>query len=209
MTEHADVPRPLNEGDTARAVAVMASAFHQDPLWVHLVPNEAKRAGHLRRFFEFFMSTMLAMQDVHGLGNPLEAVAIWDTPEPRERPPKPPPEWAFMKLVFSPTFLVASKTSKIFDRFEQMRKVHAPERHFYLVSIGVSPGSQGKGLASRLIRHGLVDADARGMGAYVETMTPRNVRIYEHFGFELKEKWDVPKTNLSTWALYRAALKLP
>ncbi len=208
MAGSAGVPRLLDDGDKPRAVEVMASAFHQDPLWIRLVPNEAKRAGHLRRFFEFFMSTMLAMQEVYGLGNPLEAVAIWDTPEPRERPPRPPPEWAFIKLVFSSTFRVASKTSKIFDRLEQMRKLHAPGRHFYLVSIGVLPASQGKGLASRLIRYKLADADARGFGTYVETMTEMNVPIYEHFGFELKEKWDLPKTNLSTWAMYRAPLKL-
>lgn len=202
------MPRLLDDGDKPRAVKVMSSAFHQDPLWIRLVPNEAKRAAHLRRFFKFFMSTMLATQEVYGLGNPLEAVAIWDTPEPRERPLRPPPEWAFFKLVFSPTFLVASKTSKIFDRFEQMRKLHAPGRHFYLVSIGVVSASQGKGYASRLIRYELADADARGFGTYVETMTEMNVPIYEHFGFELKEQWDLPKTNLSAWALYRSPLKL-
>lgn len=197
------MPRPLHEGDTARAVEVLASAFQQDPLWVHFVPDEAKRARYLRRFFEFFISITFAGQEAFGLGDPLEAVAVWDAPEPREHPAKPPQRKAYLKILFSPLLPLILKTSKIFGHFEEMQKRHAPERHFYLVAIGVLPGSQGKGLASRLIRHGLAGADARGMGAYLETLAPQNVPIYEHLGFELKEKWDVPKAGLSTWALYR------
>ncbi len=203
MTGYADVPRQLHEGDIGRAVEVMAAAFHQDPLWVHFVPDEVKRAMYLRRFFEFFLTITFAGQEAFGLGEPLEAVAVWDTPEPHEHPAKSSPRKAYLKVLFSPLFPLILKTLKIFDHFEEMQKKHAPDRHFYLVAIGVSPGSQGKGLASRLIRHGFTNADARGMGAYLETLAPRNVPIYEHLGFELKEKWGVPKTSLSTWALYR------
>jgi GNAT superfamily N-acetyltransferase len=95
------------------------------------------------------------------------------------------------------------KVISIFNRMEALHKKYALSPHYFLSSIGVSPKYQGKGLASRLIKPILLKADENGMGVYLETLTPGNVPIYQHFGFKIMEKVEFRKENLTLWALYR------
>jgi hypothetical protein len=49
----------------------------------------------------------------------------------------------------------------------------------------------------------LDQADIETIGTYTETMTLRNVELYEHFGFHCKAQQRFPATKLTLWALYR------
>ena len=84
-----------------------------------------------------------------------------------------------------------------------MQKKYAPKPHYYLSTISVLPESQGRGLASKLIRSFLEKTDEQSVGTYTETMTPSNVGLYEHYGFQCMEQHRVPRTDLSIWALFR------
>jgi hypothetical protein len=42
------------------------------------------------------------------------------------------------------------------------------------------------------------------MAAHTETITPANVSLYEHFGFQVMECYAVPETELCIWSFYRA-----
>ncbi|MEO0962976.1 MAG: GNAT family N-acetyltransferase [Pseudomonadota bacterium] len=70
-----------------------------------------------------------------------------------------------------------------------MQRVTPKEPHFYLFTIGVLPGGQGKGLGGALLRSGLAQADRASMPTYLESSKADNIPIYQRYGFELR---DVP-----------------
>jgi ribosomal protein S18 acetylase RimI-like enzyme len=66
---------------------------------------------------------------------------------------------------------------------EQMDHHHPDEPHWYLSMIGVDPGRQGRGLGSALLAHNLALCDAAACVAYLESSNPKNIPLYERFGF--------------------------
>ncbi len=202
--------RRLSVRDIDVATEVLVKAFHNDPLWLYLEPDDKKRRKIIPKFFKIFVNLQLGFNHLFGIGDPIEGVASWSPPSPQNIS-----VWGIMKaawriinsdifsLIFSPIVRKFLKSWRIFTRIEKMHKKHAPEPHYYLEMIGISPTSQGKGLASKLINFILNHPAANSTSAYLETMNPKNVKLYEHFGFECREQWNVPGTNLSVWALYR------
>lgn len=67
----------------------------------------------------------------------------------------------------------------------QMEAFHPQEPCWHLPQIAVEPAAQGQGLGSALLTYGLKRCDADGSIAYLETSNPRNVPLYQRFGFEL------------------------
>jgi ribosomal protein S18 acetylase RimI-like enzyme len=51
--------------------------------------------------------------------------------------------------------------------------------------LGVDPARQGLGLGSAMLKAGLARVDADHLPAYLESSNPRNVPLYERFGFEV------------------------
>ena len=45
--------------------------------------------------------------------------------------------------------------------------------------------------------------DREGVPCYLETHNEQNLGLYEHFGFEVKEKGVLPGSNRSHWAMLR------
>ena len=69
--------------------------------------------------------------------------------------------------------------------FEQMDKYHPTEPHWYLPMIGVDPAHQGAGVGSALMKQGLKAVDRDGVIAYLESSNPRNISLYQRYGFEV------------------------
>jgi ribosomal protein S18 acetylase RimI-like enzyme len=161
----------------------------------------------LFKFFKVLISAGILSQQTYGVGEPLEGIAIWSIPNQKSLSFSGFIKAGFLKLLFSSFTLLVFKAFKIFAKFETMQKKYAPEPHYYLNTISVLPSAQGKGLASKLIKPFLEKADKEKLGVYTETMTPSNVSLYEHYGFQCVEQYRVPKTDLSIWAFYRPAKK--
>jgi len=70
---------------------------------------------------------------------------------------------------------------------------------WHLDSVAVAPEMQGRGLGSALIEFGLARARAAGNGVFLETGTPRNVPLYERFGFRVIEDVDAPRGGPHIW----------
>jgi ribosomal protein S18 acetylase RimI-like enzyme len=63
-------------------------------------------------------------------------------------------------------------------------QVHPTDRdHAYLQGIVVSPGRQGGGVGSALLRHMLRRCDEAGLPAYLEASSARSRALYERHGF--------------------------
>lgn len=198
-----DLPRLLTTPETPRAVDVMARAFLDDPLWRYLLPDAGQRARFMRRTYSLYLRYAIRSQRLYGVGEPADAVAVWTFPG------QPSSQWlsllssALLPVIFNRALPSFFRVFPIFGKFDELQKHYAPEPHSYLSTIGVMPESQGRGLASPLIRPFLQQAEARKMGVYTETMTPSNVGLYEHYGFTTVEEYRVPDTDLCIWAFYR------
>lgn len=186
------------------AVDTMSTAFHTDPLWQYLYPDEKIRQETLRKFFRAILALSIDSQQAYGVGASPAGVAVWSIPgRSRHFPAFSTILW-LLRLALSSFALAAYRARTVFAQFERMQKMYAPGPHLYLQTIGVHPDFQGRGLSSQLIRPFLEKADSLNLGTYTETMTPSNVGLYEHFGFVCVETYVVPQTQLCLWAFYRA-----
>jgi ribosomal protein S18 acetylase RimI-like enzyme len=75
--------------------------------------------------------------------------------------------------------------------------------HWYVVSIGVDPNSQGHGYGGALLRaiHERSEADPTSAGVALDTQNPRNVGLYERFGYRVTREEDVGP--LHSWCMFR------
>lgn len=196
--------RLLTLTDLKRAVYVQARAFQNDPLWQYLVPDIHGRQYVLENSFSVFLKVSINNFKAYVVSKPIDGVAIWSSPNQKGMNLSGLFGTDLLKLVSSRMVFSFFKALNIFSRSEKMHKKYAPKPHYYLEAIAVLPKSQGKGLASKLIRPFLKKADKELVGVYTETMKAVNVGLYEYFGFQCMEKYQLPNTDLNLWALYRS-----
>ncbi len=68
---------------------------------------------------------------------------------------------------------------------EAMAAYHPEEPHWYLAMIGVDPNRQGRGYGSAILKESVKRCDQDGVIAYLESSNPKNVPLYERYGFEV------------------------
>ena len=66
-----------------------------------------------------------------------------------------------------------------------MAAYHPEEPHWYLAMIGVDPARQGRGYGSAILKESVRRCDEDGVIAYLESSNPKNVPLYERYGFEV------------------------
>ena len=80
-------------------------------------------------------------------------------------------------------------------------KHHPDKSHCHLEALGVLPERQGQGIGSLLLGHFCAYVDQLKQAAYLETDQPKNVRLYESFGFKIVEEASV--LSLPNWFMWR------
>jgi ribosomal protein S18 acetylase RimI-like enzyme len=120
----------------------------------------------------------------------LRAAALW-------LPPGVQPDSEALEAVFRDT-ANRENLADLLATFEKMEQAHPPRSHWYLAMIGVEPHAQGQGLGAALMRHGVARCDRKGELAYLETSNPRNVPLYQRFGFEVTGEFQVGSAPLMT-----------
>jgi ribosomal protein S18 acetylase RimI-like enzyme len=193
----------LARNQVGEAGQVLARAFHEDPFWVWLLPDESRRSrvvpwamGVAARFGHRY-------GDVHATAGKVQGAAIWFVPG------KFP--LSLVRQMLSGWILAPLKLGRAdFGRFmsavnhlEHLHKRDAPPRHWYLRLLGVDPPRQGQGLGSGLIRPVLARADAEPLPCYLETVTARNVPFYQRLGFEVVVEGVLPKGGPHFWTMKR------
>jgi ribosomal protein S18 acetylase RimI-like enzyme len=199
--------RQLSFTDLDRAVEIAVGAFHVTPLYRYLVPDDAKRTVFISKLYRAFYVFGIRRGQVYGVSEPLEGVAVWSLPGRHKGVFRGMLAAGLLPMCCGPMLAPILKSARIFTGFESLQRKYAPEPHYQLRSLAVAPESQGKGLASKLIRPFLAQADERSTSVYTETTVPANLGLYEHYGFECKEQYPVPGTGLHIRALYRPATR--
>jgi ribosomal protein S18 acetylase RimI-like enzyme len=155
------------------------------------------------KFFRAYGEVNINHQRGYGYGEPLQGVAFWKFPDQEEVSIRISSLRKFIPVLLSPYLRGYFRAQPIIKQTDALHHKYASEPHFYLDNIGVLAAARGRGVASKLIRPFLAQADARGVVTYTDTVSRENVALYEHFGFECVEEAPIAATGVTVWALRR------
>lgn len=115
----------------------------------------------------------------------------------------------FEALRIMPTMLIALRGAAIRGlKGRSAWSKHDPKvPHWHLDPLTVVPERQGQGIGSQLLRYFCDQVDKTGLAAYLETDRPENVRLYERFGWQIKEEETV--LGVHCWFMWRPAKNRP
>jgi GNAT superfamily N-acetyltransferase len=198
MTEA--VVLPLREEEVGEASAVIARAFHEDPLTVHLYPDADTRGRLAPDMFEAIVRYDCLFGQVDRLPG-FTALATWLKPGEATETPERLAAAGFNDLSDE---IPLDRLDAFFSVVGPAHERAVPEPHWYLRLLGVDPAHQGEGLGSTLLRYGLDRADASGHSCFLETFAERNVPFYVGHGFELVIDEIEPATGIRIWGFHRA-----
>lgn len=193
----------LSGGDAEAVTKVLCDAFFDYPVMRFVLQDSADRYGpHLRKFVNFFvMARVLRGEPIVGVveGDTLTAVALVSSPEDKEGPD---PLGPLREKVWEELGPVARSRYESFS--QACRPFFAGIQHIHLNMIGVLGSRQGMGFGRRLLEHihSMSRQTLDSSGVSLTTESPANVRLYEHFGYEVVGHAPVG-LKLETWGLFR------
>jgi ribosomal protein S18 acetylase RimI-like enzyme len=190
----------LEQSRLGEASDVLARAFHDDPAWVWLLPDAARRARLLPWLFRIGFDVTAA--DVWATAGDVHGVARWL-----------PPGRSSMRI--APTLRALLVTPARMGRatvpflayghaVESIRAETMPGPHWYLGGIGVDPAQQRRGVGAALLRPGLESAAREGLPAVLLTNNDANLSFYRRHGFEIVREAAMPRGGPPAWAMVKS-----
>jgi GNAT superfamily N-acetyltransferase len=166
---------PAESSEIDNAMATVMLAFSADPVARWVWPDPADYIRYFPEFIRVFAGrsfsngTAIVTPDNAG-------AALWLPPDVSSD------EEGLTELIERS---VSDEIKRdLYPVIEGMAAFHPDEPHWYLPMIGVDPGKQNRGTGSALMAYSLLQCDADGLPAYLESSNPRNISLYERFGFE-------------------------
>ncbi|MDS1272101.1 GNAT family N-acetyltransferase [Lipingzhangella sp. LS1_29] len=178
--------RAAHRADTAAVVRTLTRAFHDDPVFRWLFPDDATRRRDTARFFAIYagLDHVPAGRCEVAVTEPstgtVRGAAIWHSPKDRRAAP-------LELLRTAPHYLSLfhRRLPRVVRALAHVERQAPAQPHWYLADIGTDPAARGQGVGSALLRSGLARADAERMPTYLESSSVDNIAFYERFGFEL------------------------
>jgi ribosomal protein S18 acetylase RimI-like enzyme len=193
-----DVVR-LRDDQLDEASAVLARAFHDDPAWVWLIPDERRRESLLPWLFRVGFEVTAA--DVWTTAGRVRGCSRWL-----------PPGRAPMRVGATLRALVTTplRLREATGRFlaygravEGLRARVAPGPHWYLAGIGVDPPDQRQGIGAALLEPGLSGAARERLPCVLLTNSEANLSFYAANGFEVTLEGETPPGGPHAWGMIR------
>lgn len=174
----ADLRRAVPE-DVHRLKTAMADAFFEDPIFGWLMPNDAKRAARLHRYFAIELRHLALARGRVWTTTDLAGAALT----------LPPGAWrAPLRVTLLEGGAFGVRLSRAARMAAAIELRHVREHHYYVRDVGVLPAMQGKGLGSALLAPTLNRCDRERLPAYLEASSERNAALYARLGFELVDE---------------------
>jgi ribosomal protein S18 acetylase RimI-like enzyme len=195
---------PLGPAHEAEAAELLALAFCDQPLDRAVVGGSAARRQRAARAgMRATLSTTRGRADVRGAhrpGEPSRLAGVLLALPPWAHPLPPPSPLVQLRTLLRQGPRVAGRWSEVGEILQAHRP---PQPLWYLSLLGVEPELQGRGVGSALLRRWLVDVDAARQPAWLETARTENVRLYERFGFAVRE--ELRLLGIPVWLMARPA----
>lgn len=188
--------------DVPRVAALLARAFHEDPLMVYGIPDPEARTRLLPKLIGLNVryGCRYGMVYVTAAG---DGAAIW-LPPGRTRYTA----WRMLRagMFAAPLVVPWAAVGRLSGAEAYTARLHrrlAPREHWYLAQIGVEPERQGQGIGSALMRPMLDMFETDRVACYLETSKEANVPFYAHRGFVVVADGDAAAGGPHNWAMLR------
>lgn len=184
--------------DVEATAALLADAFHDDPLESYVLPDPADRRERSPAQFAALLRHGILSKSVVDVTD--GGAAIWQAPDPvnaRE---------ANAELQRLPEILGRDAFLRFGNALDYLSHVHgasAPKRAWYLSVVGVAPDRHRRGIGRALIEPMLARADAERLPVLLDTSQPRNRAFYEALGFHIAVETVDPTSGLRLWTFQR------
>ena len=188
--------RRATREDIPAMSAMLARAFHEDPIVSWVFRDEPSRAKYTRRFFAGRARVLIGQQEIY-MADGVAAAAMWARPDEWRDPPL-----RALKELAILTPGVGRRVGRVMRGLVQVEARHPKAPHWYLAVLGTEPDRQGEGLATKLLHAVLDECDRDEVPAYLETGTERNVAIYTRHDFKVTEELRLPK-GPPVWLMWR------
>ena len=195
-------PVRLAERQVAASGAVLARAMANDPVFTYMLSDAVERERLTPPWMTALTRYGLLVGEVDVTAGPVEASAIWLPPslirteEQRDRA-------GLTAVVSAFSDGARARYDAVVQDHDRVRGAAQFVPHWYLVLIGVDPARQGLGLGSLLLRRGLSRVDQDGVECQLFTEQPRNVPLYQRYGFEIAVEGDLPDEGPHFWFMRR------
>lgn len=170
-------PQVTIAGEDRRACVVktITLGFATDPVARWVWPDPATYFDIQPQFVDAFGGNGFAHSTVYETAC-LRAAAMWLPPEI-----EPDAERMFTLAAQS---VAPERMEEVATFMGQMEIYHPKEPCWYLPMIAADPFATGQGLGAALMKRALARVDETSLPAYLESSNPRNISLYERFGFE-------------------------
>jgi GNAT superfamily N-acetyltransferase len=197
---------PLRETQVEHAGFVLARAFYDDPFMTYAFPNDDHRFRELPWFMSVAVRSALRVGrvDTNARG---AGAAVWLPPGTPELDDSLLAANGFRD---APRRLGEETLRRFGGNMDHLGEWHRrlmPERHWYLMILGVDPPYQGRGVGGELMQPILAECDRHGVPAYLETQKARNVPFYRKHGFEVVQETEAPTGGPHWWLMSRTPRK--
>ena len=186
--------------DASRIAHLLAAAFARDPIF-NWMTRETGRAEALNRFFYWVMRQRAIPLGETWMSTDGYAAVSWIAPYAEAKPDNFRDEIRLLSVLLSLTGV--SRLARGAAMAKAMEHAHPPEPYFYLAFVGVAPRFQATGLGTALLDNTLARVDATGMPAFLENSNPRNIKLYERFGFRVTREITARKDAPPLYAMTR------
>ena len=156
--------------------------------------------------YKFNVRYCLRYGEAYSTSLNFEGVALWQLIDPDKKARFRFPLNYESFLVFQLKRGVGNEAANRIFCYDFVMKTHhelVPYRHWYFFNIGVDPNFQGKGYASKLIKPMLARIDKEQTRCYLDTNNEKNLGMYQHFGFKILKKYQIPGSDLINWSMLR------
>ena len=193
----------LEKSHIKKASLVLARTFKDDPINAYAFPDPAERIKKMPYAYQYLLYYYILYGRIFVTSPKLEGVAAWIYSDNLGT--------SFWRMIISGAIwpamkmgMEAGRKMQEFDKYiERKHRELVPDKHWYLLLLGVNPEHQGKGYASQLLNGMLSEIDKEGLPCYLETEGERNISIYQHFGFKVIDEFTVPNTKVIFIAMLR------
>jgi predicted N-acetyltransferase YhbS len=196
MTIRTATIRTAVAADVPALSAVLARAFHDDPVTTWSFPREHSRLRWARRFFAWDLKRLVD-QEVAWTTEATDGTALWALPG----------RWSestseLLKLITTTWPGVFPHLARVLAGLSRIEARHPAEPHLYLAVLGVDPARQGEGIGSQLLAPGLELCDRESLPAYLESSKESNIAFYSRHGFRVMEELRLPG-GPPVWPMWR------
>ena len=190
----------ISDGSVAQVdtlTAVMADAFQHDPVMNWVIPAVTLYPA----FFALLLRDIFLPRGHVHLEQDARGAALWLPPGEKF---ELRPSLGLARLILRMLVLKGPAPVLRLPRQGALFERHHPEQpHYHLLFIGCRQASQGSGVGSALLKHGLRICDEAGMPAYLESSNEMNVSLYQRHGFEVIASESLPGSGPRVQFMWR------